>query len=161
MRPDKVTRMLSSMADAGSVGLDSMPSVETVVASLAVQADEALHSEPRCPQPEYKRTDTLVRKMYSAVANVGYITNMLAQLLLALNASLPSLDNSGCAEILQASLQAVGAAVSECGRSLGLLTQVWLAQTPLPESAKNILGSSGPGIRRTGSRSVRQTSPGI
>ncbi len=37
MRPDKVTRMLSSMAD-----LDSMPPVETVVASLAVQADEAL-----------------------------------------------------------------------------------------------------------------------
>ncbi len=134
--------MLSSMADAGSVGLDSMPPVETVVASLAVQADEALRSEPRCPQPEYKRTDTLVHKTYSAVANVGCITNTLAQLLLALNASLPSLNNSGCAEILQASLQAVGAAASECGRSLGLLTQlrkqVWLAQSPLPESGKNI-----------------------
>ncbi len=84
-----------------------------------------------------------MRKTYSAVANVGCITNTLAQLLLALNASLPSLDNSGCAEILQASLQAVGAAASECGRSLGFLTQlrkqVWLAQTLLPESGKNIL----------------------
>ncbi len=73
MRPDKVKRMLSSMADAGSVGLDSMPPVETVVASLAVQADEVLRSEPRCTQPEYKRTDTLVHKTYSAVANVGCI----------------------------------------------------------------------------------------
>ncbi len=71
MWPEKVMHTLSSMADAGSVGLDSRPPVETVVASLAVQADEALHSEPRCPQPEYKRTDTLVRKTYSAVANVG------------------------------------------------------------------------------------------
>lgn len=66
MRPDKVTRMLFSMADAGSVGLDSMPRVETVVAPLAVQADEALRSEQRCPQPEYKRTDTLVRKTLEA-----------------------------------------------------------------------------------------------
>ncbi len=143
MRPDKVTCMLASMADAGSVGLDSMPPVETVVASLAVQADEALRSEPCCPQPEHKWTDTLVCKTYSALANVGCITNTLAQSLLALNALLPSLDNSGCAEILQVSLQAVRAAASECGRSLGLLTQlrkqVWLAQTPLPKSGKNIL----------------------
>ncbi len=143
MRPDKVTCMLASMADAGSVGLDSMPPVETVVASLAVQADEALCSEPCCPQSEHKWTDTLVCKTYSALANVGCITNTLAQSLLALNALLRSLDNSGCAEILQASLQAVRAAASECGRSLGLLTQLrkqlWLAQTPLPKSGKNIL----------------------
>ncbi len=139
MRPDKVACMLSSMADAGSVGLDSMPPVETVVASLAVQADEALRFEPHCPQPEYKQTDTLVHKTYSVVANVGCISNTLAQLLLALNASLPSLDNSGCAEILQASLQAVGAAASECGRSLGLLTQLRKQVWPLPESGKNIL----------------------
>ncbi len=48
---------------------------------------------------------------------------------------------------LQASLQEVGAAASECVRSLGLLTQL---RIPLPTSP-----SSGPGIWRTGSRSVR------
>lgn len=50
---DKVICFLSNMADAGSVDLDSMPPVETVVAPLPVQADEVLRSEPCCPQVEY------------------------------------------------------------------------------------------------------------
>ena len=45
--------------------------------------------------------------------------------------------------LLGASVQALGAIASDCGRALGLLAharrQVWLAQSPLPEGCRNSL----------------------
>lgn len=142
-RPDRTIRALAAMVEPDSVGLGRMPTVEPCIASLIISPDEALRQVVRCPNPECRRTDDLLGRTYSATASLGRVGNSLAHLLLAMHTSLSSTADATVTELMNASLQALGAIASDCGRALGLLVQarrqVWLAQSPLPEPCRNSL----------------------
>ena len=142
-RADRNIRSLAAMVDPDAVGLGRMPAVEPCVASLIISPDEALRQVVRCPNAECRRTDDLLGRAYSASASLGRVGNSLTHLLLALRESLATTQDAAVCELLDASLQSVGAVANECGRSLGLLVQarrqVWLAQSPLPEPCRNSL----------------------
>lgn len=143
-RPDRVARMLSDMSAPDTTGLGSMPALEPCVASLIVSPDEALRPDVRCPNKECRRTDNALVKTYNTVARLGRIGNSMGHLLSALHATLDSTStDDSVSGLLDASLQALGAMASDCGRALGLLAharrQVWLAQSSLPEACRNNL----------------------
>lgn len=143
-RPDRVSRMLADMSTPDAVGLGAMPALEPCVASLIVSPDEALRQDVRCPNKECRRTDDALVKVYNTVARLGRVGNSMGHLLLALHSSSDFVGHEdSTAGLLDASLQALGAVASDCGRALGLLVharrQVWLAQSPLPEVCRNNL----------------------
>ncbi len=93
-RLDRVSRLLAAIKDLGPIGLGLMPPIEPAVASLIVPPDEALRQDLRCPNMECRRMDNLIGKIYNSMACLGRTVNMLAHLLLAINASLCSPDTT-------------------------------------------------------------------
>ncbi|KAK2908868.1 hypothetical protein Q8A67_004705 [Cirrhinus molitorella] len=81
-RPDQVARTLAAMADAQEK--------ETCISSLIVSPDEALKQELRCPNPECKRTDDLLVRVYNTVSGLTRIGNSMAHFLLALHSTMSS-----------------------------------------------------------------------
>ncbi len=77
-RPDQLARTLAVMQDPETVGLDSMPPIESSVAALIVSPDEVLRENVRCPNVECRRTDELLSHKYNATASLGHISNSLA-----------------------------------------------------------------------------------
>ena len=98
----------------------------------------------RCPNKECRLTDDTLVKTYNTVARLGRVGNTMGHLLLALHSTPDSAPQDvAMSGLLDASLQALSAIASDCGRALGLLAharrQVWLAQSPLPEGCRNNL----------------------
>lgn len=69
---------LAAMADAQEKCLGNMPSVEPCISSLIVSPDEALKQEPRSPNPECRRTDDLLVRIYNIVSELTRIGNSMA-----------------------------------------------------------------------------------
>ncbi|KAK2894856.1 hypothetical protein Q8A67_012085 [Cirrhinus molitorella] len=143
-RPDRVARTLTAMADSQEKGLGNMPSVEPCFSSLIVSPDEALKQELRCPNPECRRTDDLLVRVYNTVSGLTRIRNSMAHFLLALHSTMSSTtQDNASSELLETSLQALGSMAFSSGKALGLITQarrqVWLAQSRLPEVCRNNL----------------------
>ncbi|XDV29212.1 hypothetical protein PO909_032355 [Leuciscus waleckii] len=143
-RPDRVAHTLAAMAEADEKGLGNMPPVEPCVSSLMVSPEEALRHNLRCPNPECRRTDDLLVKIYNTVSGLSRVGNSMAHLLLALHSALSTNppDNTA-SELLEAFLQALGSIAFSNGKALGLTTQawrqVWLAQSKLPEACRSNL----------------------
>ncbi|XDV25256.1 hypothetical protein PO909_029202 [Leuciscus waleckii] len=130
-RPDRVARTLAAMAEAEEKGLGNMPPVEPCVSSLIVSPDEALRQNLRCPNPECRRTDDLLVRIYNAVSGLSRVGNSMAHLLLALHSALGANPPDGTAsELLEASLQALGSIAFSSGKALGLTTQARAAHIP-------------------------------
>ena len=132
------------MADAESHGLADMPAIDTCIAALVVSPDEALRPHPRCPSVECRRTDELLTKAHNTATRVGRLSNSLAHLMLALQASPPEQSTERVTEeLLNTALQTIGYIAQDTGRLVATLVrsrrQVWLAQTPLPEPCRATL----------------------
>ncbi|MCJ8748291.1 hypothetical protein PDJAM_G00163050 [Pangasius djambal] len=68
---DTPARTMATMADAQEMGLGNMPPVGTCISSLVVSPDEALKQNLRCPNPECRRTDDLLVRVYNTVSGLG------------------------------------------------------------------------------------------
>ena len=137
-------RMLAAMHDAAGVGLDHMPPIEPVIASLVVSPDEALRREARCPRPQCRLTDDLLVRGYDAGARAGRIGNSLSHLLLALSASLQEgKETEDSIPFCDASLEAFGLMSRELGRMMSIPVQarrqVWLSQSGLTDTSRRTL----------------------
>ncbi|MEQ2175177.1 hypothetical protein GOODEAATRI_015427, partial [Goodea atripinnis] len=73
-------RVLVAMHKSVKAGLDRMPAVESVVASLIVSPDEALRPDVRCPRTQCRVTDDLLCKADNAGAGAGCLDNSMAHL---------------------------------------------------------------------------------
>lgn len=142
-RMDRATRLLAAMAEPSATGLGPMPPVEPAVVSLVVSPDEALRTDPRCPSPECRRTDNLVCRAYNTQATMGRVLNTMAHVLLALQTTIQPSSDAAMSELVDTALQGIGALAKQCGKSMGLLLQarrqIWVAQSPLPDAARNVL----------------------
>ncbi|MEQ2277717.1 hypothetical protein XENORESO_006589 [Xenotaenia resolanae] len=132
------------MHESVKAGLDRMPAVEPVVASLIVSPDEALRPDVRCPRTQCRVTDDFLCKAYNAGARAGHLGNSMAHLMFALSASLQ--DASGATAAVgfsDAASQAFVLMTRELGRAMSFLVQarrqVWLAQSPLTEACRRTL----------------------
>ncbi len=143
-RPDQLARTLAVMQDPETVGLGSMPPIESSVAALIVSPDEALRENVRCPNVECRRTDEFLSRAYNATASLGRVSNSLAHMLVALHSSLrETSSNPLVTDLSELTLQTMGVIANHCGTALGTLVQarrqVWLAQSSLPEVCRNNL----------------------
>lgn len=137
-------RALSSMHDAAQYGLNRMPSVDSVIASLVVAPADAARPEARCPRPQCRVTDEFLTKSYDIAARIGRLSNSFSHLALALSQSLKEAEVDVATQSLSdASLQTFAYMSRELGRLMSMLTvtrrQVWLAQSPLSESCRTTL----------------------
>lgn len=142
-RMDRATRLFAAMAEPSAAGLGPMPPVEPAVVSLVVSPDEALRTDPRCPSPECRRTDNLVCWAYNTQATMGRVLNTMAHVLLALQTTIQPSSDAAMSDLVDTALQGIGALAKQCGKSMGLLLQarrqIWVAQSPLPDAARNVL----------------------
>ncbi len=143
-RPAQLAHTLAVMQDPETVGLGSMPPIESSGAALIVSPDEVLRVNVRCPNVECRCTDELLSRAYNATASLGRVSNSLAHMLVALHSSLRETSSDPLVtDLCELTLQTMGVIANHCGTALGTLVQarrqVRLAQSSLLEACRNNL----------------------
>lgn len=123
---DRDTRKLVAMAD---------PDLGEAVEPCVGLPDEALRQSIRCLNVECCHIDDLLGKAYSATAPLGWNTQYPGTSNACHSLLSPPATDAAMGELMDFSLQSLGAIAGKCGRVFSLFVQprrqVWLAQSLL------------------------------